>query len=72
MRARGQCVFDYKVVLVGDQDLPQGVDWAIARCDDRMVAFLKRSAITDSMLEEAWAAAEECQHPPRYLLARVS
>lgn len=61
----------YQVVLVDDHDLPG--DWAIARRrDGSMVAFMRRSKMTScSMLEEAWAAAEECQHPPQRRLAHA-
>lgn len=57
---------EYEVVLADDQDLPSGVNWAIARRPSGgMVAILRKSAICSDMLQEAWAAAEECQHPPR-------
>lgn len=57
---------EYEVVMVGECDLPQGVDWFIAeRHNGNLVAFLKQSRICADMLQEAWAAAAEIDQLPR-------
>ena len=57
---------NYRIQLVGEHELPEGVGWAIARTNDGgMVAFLKRSAMLNpDELQEAWAAAFELQASP--------
>jgi hypothetical protein len=35
----------YRVMFVGDSDLPEGVDYAFARTTDQTYLFVKRSAV---------------------------
>lgn len=46
----------YRVEFVADDKLPEGTDWAIARCPEHgcCIAFFKQSRLTPAVLEEAW------------------
>lgn len=51
-------MMEYQVELIGDDQLPSGVDWMFARSEDRTVFFVKRSrAASAEVLEDAWAAS---------------
>jgi hypothetical protein len=47
----------YQVVFVGDDDLPDGYDWALVRLlrGDVFLA-VKRDRVTPCVLEQAWEA----------------
>lgn len=44
----------YRVIMVGDDDLPEGVDWALVREPGTVYAFIKESKVTGCALSEAW------------------
>lgn len=53
----------FRVMYVGDERLPEGTDWAIARLDGgRMIAFVKTSKVCPALLSEAWAASTRLTH----------
>lgn len=51
----------YRVKVIGDDDLPSGVDWAYVRQGECLTFCLKRSAVScakelETTLENAWTA----------------
>lgn len=47
-------VLDYRVVFVGDDELPDEQDWAFVEYRDETVFALKKSRLTEVVLEDAW------------------
>jgi hypothetical protein len=60
-REQVEDVQDYRVVFVGDDELPDEQDWAFVEyCDrDETVFALKKSRLTEVVLEDAWRAYVE-------------
>lgn len=49
-------MMEYEVVFVGDDELPEGKEWAIVRAGRRFIAFIKRSCVCPRVLRESWEA----------------
>lgn len=45
----------YGVKFVGDNDLPAGHDWLLARTAGRTLLFIREASMSPQVLEEAWA-----------------
>jgi hypothetical protein len=57
----------YRVRIIDDDDLPEGVPWAYVRQHDRLTLVLKASAARDTealatTLEDAWSAFRAIDH----------
>lgn len=49
----------YHIRFTADAELPQEQDWALVRTRDAYYFFVKRSQVTQEVLERGWAAYEE-------------
>jgi hypothetical protein len=47
---------NHQVRLIGQNDLPAGIHWAMVEVDGCMTAYLTPAALTEEGLAEAWAA----------------
>lgn len=47
---------EYEVVFVGEDDLPEGKEWAIVRVGRKFIAFIKAGCVCPRVLVEAWEA----------------
>lgn len=55
----GRKVKDYAVAFVGDDALPEGVDWAFIKCDCTLIFAVKEHAVSAALLAEAWGTFRE-------------
>lgn len=53
----------HRVRFVDDDALPEGHDFVFVTVGERQVGFLRRSAVTEELITEAWAALRACYEP---------
>lgn len=46
----------HAVKFINDDQLPPDQDWALLECDGDTFVFIKRSRVTECVLEDAWSA----------------
>lgn len=54
---------DYAVAYVGDDALPEDVDWAFIMQGDLLVFAIKRYSVTPAALAEAWGTFRTMEFP---------
>lgn len=52
----GYSGMDYKVVFVGDDDMPAGHNYVLVRTKGMFIAFIRRSRVTAEVLSSCWRA----------------
>lgn len=62
----------HQVRFVGEDELPEDVDWMIARDDEQTFCFIKQGRITPDVLMEAWDGYRKLVQVPRQRMASVS
>jgi hypothetical protein len=45
----------HKIHLIGQDELPEGHEWAVVEHDEQITLFITEDALTPRKLEEAWA-----------------
>lgn len=48
---------DYDVRLLDDDELPPEIEWAFVKRSDLLTFCIKRSALTEDNIADAWAVA---------------
>jgi hypothetical protein len=56
---QGESVKDYAVAYLGDEALPEGVDWVFITQGDTLVFAVKERAVSAELLAEAWGTFRE-------------
>lgn len=49
----------HTVEFVGDQDMPDGIDWLMIEAEGAVICALRRSTLCPRVIEEAWSVYRE-------------